>query len=127
MKQLLSFILFLVCLTAGAEDFTYTYEGQPLTYTIIDEEAKTCKVSKYNKVSGEVIIPSEAANDRGSYKVTGIDDSAFLGCRGLTNIVIPNSVTNIGYGAFGSCSGLTDVTIPNSVTSIEFRAFYNCN
>ena len=57
---------------------------------------------------------------------TGICDSAFENCVGLTNVTIPNSVRNIGSGTFGGCTGLTSVTIPNSVTSIDNYAFYGC-
>ena len=57
----------------------------------------------------------------------GIANSAFIGCRGLTNVTIPNSVTSIGEWAFYCCSGLTNVTIPNSVTSIGDCAFFICS
>ena len=59
--------------------------------------------------------------------VTSIGDSAFSGCSGLTSVIIGNSVTSIGDSAFSGCSGLTSVTIPDSVTSIGSRAFYNCS
>ena len=49
-----------------------------------------------------------------------------MGCKSLTNIIIPNSVTTIGRGAFGTCNSLTSITIPNSVTTIEAGAFRGC-
>ena len=51
----------------------------------------------------------------------------FYGCKGLTSVMIPNSVTSIGVCAFYGCSGLTSVTIPDSVTSIGSYAFYGCS
>ena len=42
---------------------------------------------------------------------TGITESAFYGCSGLTSVTIPGSVTSIGEGAFRGCSGLTSVNI----------------
>ena len=59
--------------------------------------------------------------------MTSIGNGAFLGCKGLTSITIPNSVTSIGYETFWGCKGLTSITIPNSVTSIGEFAFYGCS
>ena len=58
--------------------------------------------------------------------VTTIGDSAFWGCDFLVNINIPNSVTTIGDSAFAFCDSLTSINIPNSVTTIEDGAFYGC-
>ena len=58
--------------------------------------------------------------------VTSIGDSAFWGCRSLSDIVIPSSVTSIGDSAFGDCSSLSKIVIPSSVTSIGDCAFDNC-
>jgi hypothetical protein len=41
-----------------------------------------------------------------------VGEYCFIGCTGLENVVIPNSVTYIGTGAFYSCSGLKDITLP---------------
>lgn len=43
-KFLLPALAALLALPALARDFTYTYEGQSLVYTVIDETAKTCMV-----------------------------------------------------------------------------------
>ncbi|MBP3889669.1 MAG: hypothetical protein J6D01_00500, partial [Muribaculaceae bacterium] len=69
MKQLLFTLLgVLLALPGIARDFTYEYEGQTLTYTVIDEEAKTCRTKEGtypnpnpgNSVSGVLEIPSIA-------------------------------------------------------------------
>ena len=59
--------------------------------------------------------------------VTSIGDSAFWGCRSLSDIVIPSSVTSIGDCAFWDCSSLSKIVIPSSVTSIGDSAFSECN
>jgi serine/threonine protein kinase len=59
--------------------------------------------------------------------VTSIGDSAFKGCKSLGSLVIPNSVTNIGKGAFKGCKSLVEIVIPNSVTSIGYSAFRHDN
>ena len=58
--------------------------------------------------------------------VTSIGDSAFSGCRSLSKIVIPSSVTSIGDWAFSGCRSLSEIVISSSVTIIGDSAFYNC-
>ncbi|MDE7179817.1 MAG: leucine-rich repeat domain-containing protein, partial [Muribaculaceae bacterium] len=96
-KLLLSLLGVLMVLPAFAVDFEYTYEGQTLTYTILDEEAKTCEVSGYvNKPTHHLTIPAETF----TYSVTSIGEKAFIFCSGLTSVQIHNSVTSIVKNAF---------------------------
>ena len=134
MKRIL-LLLFGVLLTLPgiARDFTYEYEGQTLTYTVISEEEKTCmtKAGDFpaagNKVSGNLIIPSVVDYEGTKYKVITIGYDAFYGCSNLTSINIPDGVTSIGKSAFGLCSSLTSINIPDGVTSIGEEAFYSCS
>ena len=81
----------------------------------------------FSKPTGNLTIPENVTYNGHTYPVTGIRESAFYQCSGLTTVTIPNSVTNIGDNAFFGCSGLTSVTIPNSVTSIGLYAFSGCS
>jgi len=65
-------------------------------------------------IHGDYIIPDS---------VTEIGEWAFSFCKGLTSIIIPNSVKKIGYNAF-IYTGLTSVNIPESVKIIN-NAFGN--
>ena len=139
MKRLifLLFIFTLSCLVSVARDFSYTYEGQTLVYTVLDEEAKTCEIkagdinveTAGNKVSGKLILPEQVRDGNTIYTLTRIGDSAFNNCKKLSGpLTIPTSVTSIGRDAFRDCSGLTGpLTIPNSVITIDLRAFSNCS
>ena len=128
MKKLLLLIVgVLSVLPTFATDFYYTYQGQTVKYTILDEEAKTCAIESNYGTTGDLVIPSIAKDGDTVYSVTTIGTWAFYGCSGLTSVTIPNSVTTIGDEAFYGCSGLTSVTIPNSVTTIGEWAFYECS
>ena len=135
-KFLLSMLGVLISLPGIARDFTYEYEGQTLTYTVIDEDAKTCKTRDGyydrfqrpgNNVSGTLVIPSVAKDGDIEYTVTAIGEEAFYPCHQLTSVTIPESVIEIGEDAFSDCYSLTSVIIPNSVNSIGSSAFYGCS
>lgn len=136
MKKFLLFMLgVLIALPGIARDFTYEYEGQTLTYTVIDEDAKTCKTmdgyydlyqKPGNNVSGTLVIPSVAKDGDIEYAVTAIGEKAFYNCSSLKSVTIPESVIEIGESAFSDCYSLTSVIIPNSVNSIGNSAFYSC-
>lgn len=136
MKKLLLLIVgVLIVLPTFAREFSYS-EGGGLTlfYTVIDEEAKTCK-TKDGTVSAPstrlpygtwLEIPEVVKDGDTEYTVTEIGKYSFL----KTNIelaTIPNSVTTIGHGAFEGCSILESVTIGNSVSIIKDTAFCNCS
>ena len=116
----------LVSLSAFAHEFYYTYEGQTLTYTVIDEQSKTCKtkdgylyqlsVTNFitrpgNDVIGSLTIPEIAKDGDTEYTVTSIGGCGFYSCSGLTSVEIPNSVTSIGDGAFSECPNFETLSL----------------
>ena len=116
----------MLSLNAMAWNFSYTYQGKTLYYNITS--SNTVEVADCSdNMSGDVVIPSSVTNNGTTYSVTSIGNSAFMCCRSLTSVTIPNSVTSIGNSAFWDCSSLTSVTIPNSVTSIGNSAFWGCS
>ena len=122
-KILLMMLGAVMTLPAFARDFTYEYKGQTLTYTVLDENAKTVetKVGKSwsrpgNDVAGELIIPAKVTDGEDIFKVTSIGKYAFSNCSGLTSVSISEGVSSIGDCAFYECTGLTSVSIPASVT-----------
>ena len=93
-----------------------------MEFQLNEEESGYTLVDILYPNSREVTVPSTF----NGLPVTGIGDSAFYNCTGLTSVTIPDSVTSIGQYAFYGCTGLTSVTIPDSVTSIGSYAFYGC-
>ncbi len=138
-KLLLSLLGALVALPAMAYDFRYTYEGQTVEYTVIDESAKTCMTkqgydsgSVYHHISGDLILPEHPCDGDTEYTLVEIGDYSFYGFINLTSVVIPNTVTKIDDFAFyirynyRESSELASITIPNSVTEIGQQAFDGC-
>ncbi len=66
----------------------------------------------------ELVIPSS---------ITSIGECAFLGCKSLLKVTMPNTVKEIKYAGFENCENLKSVVIPNSVSSIGNYAFWGCS
>ena len=97
-----------------------------LNEAIIDEFAEFGV--KYSK-DGRKLLKAPKNFD-GTYSIKEgtqiICDRAFIGCKSLRSIVIPDSVTSIGDSAFFGCWFLCSLVIPDGVTSIGDWAFGDC-
>jgi len=121
-KKFLAFLIMLIPMATMA-----SVEVNGIYYELSDTEATLiAKPSGYAYYSGSITIPSSVRYGTTYYRVTAIDNGAFLDCTGLTSVTIPNSVTSIGNYAFYGCDNLTSMTIPNSVESIGNQLFYGC-
>ena len=83
---------------------------------------------KYSKDERKILQAPQGLN--GTYSIRKgtkiICDRAFVDCKSLRSIVIPDGITSIGYGAFSGCKSLADIVIPDSVSSIGDCAFEGC-
>lgn len=93
-------------LAATSGDYEYTDNGDG-----------TCTITRYIGSDTDFTIPSALDG----LSVTKIGDNAFYD-KGLTNIIIPNSVSAIGAYALRE-NDLASITIPDSVTFISEYAF----
>ena len=102
------------------------------TYTVLDEDAKTCMLGKSatdapattaidESITGSVTIPESIDG----YKVVEINKSAFKGCQ-ISSIIVPNTVTKIGDEAFKRCHSLTTLELGSGVTSVGEDALTQC-
>lgn len=105
-------------------NFNYTYEGQTLTYTVIDKDAKTVKV-KGNKISGDLVIPSVVKDGNDEYKVIALSDLAFYNCSDLSAVILPEGLERIGISAFEGCTGLENHDLPSTLKEIGDNAYKN--
>ena len=108
------FLLLATLLAVGqnafAYDFSYTYQGKTLFYTIQGNGVRVDNPTNgnyYSYVTGDLVIPDSVENNGIKYAVISIGQSTFGDCSGLTSVTIPSSVTSIGGHAFCYCSGLT--------------------
>lgn len=128
-----------MALPAMAEEtFVYEYEGQAITYLVLDEEAKTCQTldgsSEFNystfeylnipgnEVSGELVLPANPKNGDVEYTLVKLGDYAFLDNSELTSVEIPSTVTSVGESAFDGCKALAKACFASmeSFLNIEF-------
>lgn len=80
-------------------------------------------------------LPAYAFKDRddirrvdfeGKSKLAKIGEYAFLGCRGLESIKLPESVTEIGEGALRECLALKEAELPRNLKALPKAMFYLC-
>ena len=108
----------IVALTLRADE--EAVGGYTWTYGVSGNAAEITAVSP--APTNNVAIPSAL----GGVPVTGIGTRALYGSRGLTGLVIPNSVANIGEKAFYGCRELEELTVGDGVTNIGTSAFTGC-
>lgn len=116
--------------TIPVEDSTKVDESEtPLKFKILsDSTVEVINDDSYRDALIDTIpIPSKVRIDGKVYDVTSIGNFAFVRCRSLTNINIPESVTSIGHGTFYDCNGLTSINIPKGVTRIGESVFVGCS
>ncbi len=79
----------------------------------------------YEKYTGHdsfVTIESSAGNP-----ITHIAPKAFLSCKGICNLTLPDTIEHIGDWAFGHMQGLTDLTLPAKPITFGKQVFLNCD
>ena len=115
MKRNLLFLLMTLVLPIGACAYDAYING--IYYNFSGNEAEVTSSNNPGSYSRRIlVIPEFVGKDEKTYRVTSIGEDAFLDCRTLTSITIPNYLTHIGSGAFYLCKSLTEVHIKDMET-----------
>lgn len=109
MRKILSFAAFLVSLCSWSQTVKYT----PYQECYVD-------VASY---SGNIVVDEYADLNGQTYRVTGIADYAFRGCKEVTSVKMPLSIKRIGQYAFAG-TGIKSITIPQNCREIDSYAFW---
>ena len=124
-------MLLAVMLLAGVgSSFAFEYGG--LTYRVVDNDAKTVKVSYQGSsemdmnpyTQSSIVIPSTVPFNGNTYTVVEIGDYAFKNAS-LSSITIPPTVKTISSFAFSSCQNLTTIDL-SDIESFGTHIFSCC-
>ena len=95
---------------SGALPFTYTVSEAGVTVTAYT--GSDVSVSIPATIDGRAVI--------------AIGDRAFMNCKTVQSVVVPEGVREIGWFAFSGCISLGGISLPSSVEAISYGAFENC-
>jgi len=103
------------------------YGGAGQRHSIFPKDVRSAELFGVTEIGANAFLGCKAlASVVIPESVTEIDDSAFEGCKALAAVVIPAGVTAIGWSAFKGCWALASVVIPAGVTEIGESAFLEC-
>lgn len=122
----------------SARDFEYTYKGQTLAYSILDEwdvcitkngdfDSNWNLVAPGNVVTGDLEIPATVVDPETEkeYSVYGIGNGSFYQ-DSLKSVKFPSTIAFIGRLAFSNCVNLTRIYINGNLEYIDTGAFESC-
>lgn len=108
--------LFFTIIAYNYSVFAYTDPETNVVY-----QGGYVKSSPYAK--GDITILSEYKEGNSTYKVRYIDSEAFLSCREISSVVIPEGIQRVGGRAFKGCFGLKKIKIPTTLNYFGVDAF----
>lgn len=130
-----------VVTTLSARDFSYTFKGQEIILTVIDDFTKTCVTKAGSKslqatsgmyvyapgnvLAGDLELPAHPKDGDISYTLIGIAPYSFANNSDLHSITFPNTITEVGEGAFYGCGFIQKVEFESisDLCRIDFKDF----
>lgn len=109
---------------------TVVHDG--INYTISGTKAT---VKRYNFVSGgdtafykgDIVIPETFTEGGKTYTVVAVGANAFVDCKELTSLSLPNTCVTINRNAFKGCSSLKNDPVPSTATTIGNAYLQGCS
>ena len=98
------------------------YAQSESDFEVQQNKDNTLTITKYNGAAKDLVIPDTLYG----LKVTIIGERVFWN-KGLTSVVIPNTVITIEYAAFVINKKLTTVVLGNRLKTIGEEAFFGCS
>ena len=130
MKKLIRIMsLAVLWLFVSAKVYSYDFEVGGIYYGYNSNTQTAYVTNDYTKefsYSGNIIIPNTVTYNGRQLVVAEIGEKAFLNCKNLHTVSLPNSIITIGGEAFKACEGIVSLSLPNSIKSIGFGAFSDC-
>ena len=124
---ILTFIILAVSTVIAAVALDYKDNNITWKFTVNGENATITGVTLTGKTK-EFKIPSTVTSNGTTYKVTAINNSAFINNKNVFGkLTLPSELTTIGSSAFEGTYIYGSVEIPESVTAIGSSAFKNCD
>lgn len=106
----------------------YEIDGFEIYYEQSDSIAT---ITGYEGRGSNLTVPSQIVGDDGKTVVfTAVGKKAFLGCKGLKTVVLPESIMTIEDWAFSKCIHLSQIVIPSFLDNdftLGRRVFEGCN
>ena len=96
----------------------YSAFNQQFIYGTDEQIMGKCLIKANTKICGEYAV---------SQGIIGVGRKAFLDCKDITSVALPDSIRYIGTSAFENCTNLLSINIPNGVELIEKEAFKGCS
>ncbi|MBR6282999.1 MAG: leucine-rich repeat protein [Muribaculaceae bacterium] len=114
----------------GAWGASITVDG--INYTTSQNKATVARYT-INKTThdttwyaGDIVIPEIVTYNGVDYTVVATAANAFLDCKNLYSLVLPETCVTIGRQSFKNCTALTESPIPNTATTIGTGALAGC-
>lgn len=134
MKRNLLILLSIFVLSISIKAIDFNYQG--ITYTILDENAKTCTTKvgyggsnngMGNNFIGDLVIPEIVKYEEREYSVTEIGEYSFEYNVNLTSVSLPSTIKKINRGAFTNCTNLQNVYLSEGIEIIDYSSFNTCS